>query len=111
MSGHIVHVGATLTCPHMGTVTAITSNTSVMVSGQPVVTMSDTFTVVGCTFLATSPSPQPCLVVKWLVPATRVLVNGKPVILKTSSGICQSAVQAPQGPPNILVTQPRVKGM
>jgi hypothetical protein len=39
------------------------------------------------------------------------LVNGNPVILKTSSGICQSAVQAPQGPPNILVTQPRVKGM
>ena len=33
MSGHIVHVGATLTCPHMGTVTAITSNTRVMVSG------------------------------------------------------------------------------
>ena len=109
MSGHIVHVGATLICPHMGTVTAITSNTRVMVSGQPVVTMSDTFTVAGCAL--SSSSIPPCVLVKWLVPATRVLVNGKPVILKTSSGICQSAVQAPQGPPNILVTQPRVKGM
>ena len=109
MSGHIVHVGSTLTCPHMGTVTAITSNTRVIVSGQPVVTMSDTFTVAGCAL--SSSSTPPCVLVKWLVPATKVLVNGKPVILKTSSGICQSAVPAPQGPPNILVTQPRVKGM
>ncbi|MDH3657593.1 MAG: DUF4280 domain-containing protein [Nitrosopumilus sp.] len=111
MSSEIVQVGATITCPHMGNVTAITSNTRVKVSGQPVVTMSDTFTVAGCTFLATSPSPQPCILVRWLVPATRVRINGQQVILKTSTGICQSAAQAPQGPPNILVTQPRVKGM
>ena len=58
MSGTLVHVGATITCPHMGTVTAITSNTRVFVSGQPVVTVSDTFTVSGCTFIHFSKSFQ-----------------------------------------------------
>jgi hypothetical protein len=111
MSGTVVHVGATITCPHMGTIMAITSNTRVSVSGQSVVTASDTFTVSGCPFLMTTPSPQPCILARWLVPSTRVKVNGQPVILKTSTGICQSALQVPQGPPNILVTQPRVKGM
>lgn len=111
MSGNVVHVGATIMCPHMGTVTAITSNARVFVSGQPVVTVSDTFTVSGCTFLMTTPSPQPCILARWLVPSARILVNGQSAILKTSSGICQSAAQAPQGPPNVLVTQPGVKGM
>jgi hypothetical protein len=48
---------------------------------------------------------------QWVAPATRVKVNGQPAILKTSSGICQSAEQVPQGPPNVVVTQTRVKGM
>jgi hypothetical protein len=44
------------------------------------------------------------------VPATRVFVNGQPVILQTSTGLCQSAEQIPQGPPTIVATQPRVIG-
>jgi hypothetical protein len=48
--------------------------------------------------------------VQWLVPATRVFVNGQPAILQTSAGLCLSAEQIPQGPPVVAVTQPRVIG-
>jgi hypothetical protein len=49
--------------------------------------------------------------VQWLVPATRVTSMGQPVLLQTSVGLCLSPEQAPQGPPSIVSTQPRVVGM
>jgi hypothetical protein len=106
-----MHVGATAICPHGGQITTISTNTRVMVSGgQPVATQPDTYIVAGCAFTVPGPKPQPCVSVKWIVPATRVMVGGKPAILQTSTGICQSAEQLPQGPPNVIMTQMRVKG-
>jgi len=55
--------------------------------------------------------PQPCIRVQWLVPATRVMVNGSPAILQASSGMCFSAEGIPQGPPVVSAVQPRVTGM
>ena len=109
MSGFLLHVGATVICPHGGQVMTISSNSRVRVSGQPVATLSDTYTIVGCPFTVSS-KPQPCVRVQWLAPATRVRVNGQPVILQTSSGICQSAEQVPQGSPIATTTQVRVRG-
>lgn len=109
MPGLLFHVGATAICPHAGQISTISSNTRVQVSGQPVATLSDTFLVAGCAFNVSS-KPSPCIKVQWLAPATRVLVNGQPVILNTSAGLCQSPEQAPQGPPIVTVTQPRVTG-
>lgn len=109
MSGSLFHVGASATCPHGGQVATISSNTRVLVSGQPVATLSDIALVAGCTFAPVK--PQPCVKVQWLVPATRVFINGQPAILQTSLGICQSAEQAPQGPPIVIATQPRVIGV
>jgi hypothetical protein len=103
----LLHVGATAICPHGGQVSVIPSNTRVTVNGQPVATIGDQFMIAGCSFVVGN-VPQPCLQVQWLVPATRVTVNGQPVILQTSSGLCQGA--APQGPPNVIVTQVRVSG-
>jgi hypothetical protein len=48
--------------------------------------------------------------VQWLAPAMRVWVMNELVLLKSSSGMCQSAEQLPQGRPTITVTQARVKG-
>ncbi len=113
MPGTLYHVGAQATCPHAGQATTVSSNTRVLVSGQPVATFTDTTTVAACPFQVPVPGgtkPQPCVTVKWLVPAVRVFVNGQPVLLQTSSGICQSAEQIPQGPPTIVATQPRVIG-
>ncbi len=110
MPGYLLHVGATAICPHGGQVSIISSNTRVLVSSQPVATLNDTFLVAGCAFTIPVGKPQPCIKVQWLVPATRVKVGGQPVILQASTGLCQSAEQIPQGPPNVLVTQLRVKG-
>ena len=108
MPGPIYHVGATAICPHGGQVTTISSNTRVLVNGMPAAVVNDTSIVAGCAFTVPGPKPQPCVKVQWLVPATRVLVNGQPVLLQTSSGLCLSAEQIPQGPPTIVATQTRV---
>lgn len=113
MPGPLFHVGAVATCPHGGPVQVVSTNTRVLVSGTPVATMGDTFTVGGCPFqipVGAGTKPQPCVTAKFLVPALRVLVNGQPAILQTSAGLCQSAEQIPQGPPTIATTQPRVVG-
>lgn len=98
-------------CPHGGSMTTISSNTRVLVSGQPVATMADTSTIAGCPFQIPIPAgtkPQPCVLVQWLVPAVRVTVNGQPPLLQISPGLCKSAEQIPQGPPTITVNQTRV---
>lgn len=110
MAGQLFHVGAQAICPHGGPITTISTNARVLVSGQPVATMADQFLVAGCAFTVPPGKPQPCLKVQWLQPALRVTVLGQPAILRTSVGLCQSPEQIPQGPPTVLVTQPRVSG-
>jgi hypothetical protein len=105
--GTVFHVGAQAICPHGGQVTTIVSSPRVKVSGQPAATLSDTYTVAGCTFMVAQ-KPQPCMSVKWLVPAVRVKAGGQPLILQTSQGLAQSADQIPAGPPTITTTQMRV---
>src|SRR5215204_1771365 len=104
MPGSLVHVGSTILCPHAGQVSVVTTNTRVFVSGQPVATLADIYPIAGC-------NSAVCVIAIWIVPATRVFVNGQPVILKNSVGVCQSAIQSPQGPPNVIVTQSRVDGV
>ena len=113
MSAELYHVSATTLCPHGGNASTISSNTRVKVSGMPVATLSDMTTVAGCPFaiqVGAVTKVQPCVKVQWLTPAVRVKVMGNPVLLKTSTGLCQSAEQIPQGPPNVVVTQVRAKG-
>ena len=110
MSGNILTVGATAVCPHGGSITIVSTNSRVRIEGQPVATLGDTFTVASCTFSLPGPKPQPCVLVRWLQPAGKIRVNGQPVVLQTSSGICQSAEQIPQGPPQIVKTQIKVRG-
>jgi uncharacterized Zn-binding protein involved in type VI secretion len=110
MPGPIFHVGAAAICPHGGQVTVISSNARVMLGGMPAATLGDTYVVAGCAFTVPPGKPQPCVKVQWLVPAARVVINGQPAILQTSTGLCLSPEQAPQGPPTIVATQPRVIG-
>lgn len=111
MPGTLFHVGAQATCLHGAPITAITSNSRVLVSGQPVTTVADQYTIAGCPFIVPIGKPQPCVTVRWLVPASRVMINGQPAILQTSTGLCQSAEQIPQGPPTVVATQTRVLGI
>lgn len=106
MGSPIFHVGAQAICPHGGQVSTVPGNPRVSVGGQPVATMADTYLIAGCAFMVAT-KPQPCMKVQWLVPATRVIVSGQPVILQSSSGLCQSADQIPGGPPSVVMTQLR----
>jgi hypothetical protein len=110
MPGALYHVGVTALCPHAGQVTAITSNTRVLLGGQPATTQADTYTIAGCVFNVSS-SPHPCVKVQWLAPATRVKINGQPAILQTSPGLSLAADQAPQGSPIVVAGQLRVSGV
>ena len=108
MPGFLYHLGASAICPHGGQISVVSANSRVLVNGLQVALVSDFFPVAGCVFTIPGPKPQPCIQARFLVPATRVVINGQPVLIQTSSGLCQSAEQIPQGPPTITATQTRV---
>ncbi len=105
MPGFLLHVGATVMCAHAGQAQPTAPNPRVMVGGQPVVTQTCTYTIVGCLFNISS-VPSPCITGQWITAAMRVLVGSMPVLLQDSQSIC-----TPNGTPmNIIVTQTRVRG-
>lgn len=115
MPGLLLHVMATVQCPHGIPANSPPTQTRVQVLTQPVATTANQFTVVGCPFTVPGPKPQPCVLVKWLMPATRVKILGVPALLApapgTGAGICQSPDQIPNGPPMINQMQSRVVAM
>lgn len=111
MASSPLHMGATIMCSHGASVTVVSTNTRVFVSSQPVATIGDTYAIAGCPFTVPGPKPQPCITARWVVSATRVMVNRQPAILQSSTGICQSAEQIPQGTPNVTMVQIRAKGL
>ncbi|MEU7932401.1 hypothetical protein [Micromonospora echinofusca] len=110
MPGPPLHVGAVVSCPHTGPVTAQTANSRVLVDGLPVLTAADAYPVAGCPFqvpVGAGTKPQPCVRIQWTAPAARVLVNGQPAMLATSVGLGVSAEGVPQGPPTVSGFQVR----
>jgi hypothetical protein len=108
MPGPAVNVGATAMCPHGGQVSIVSSNARVAAGGTPIATLADQFLIAGCAFTIPPGKPQPCVRVQWMTPATRVLINGQPPILQTSTGLALSVEGIPGGPPVVSVTQARV---
>lgn len=100
-------MGGTVTCPHGGQVVPSPSSTRVLLAGMPVVLVPDQCTIAGCAF-AIGPKPSPCLRVQWLAGATRVLIEGRPPLVQSSTGLCLSPEQAPQGPVILAALQARV---
>ena len=85
------------------------SNSRVKVGGGFALLTSDTFPIAGCPFTI-GPAPHPCVTIQWMLPAVRVKVNGTPVLLETSVGLCMAADQVPQGAAIVSGVQIRVKG-
>ena len=125
MPGLLLHLNAGLQCFHMAKATIVPTQPRVVVSGQPITTISSPATpiaaVAGCPFVIPVPpppatKPQPCVTVKWAMPSTRFLVGGFPAALTpppgpgTGPGICQSVEQIPQGAPVVVAVQTRVIG-
>ncbi|MBM9594978.1 hypothetical protein [Roseitranquillus sediminis] len=110
----IINTAATVMCPHGGTVSLSTSQSSVKADGSPVCLETDIHTVSGCPFQVPIPAgtkPQPCVTVRWTAAATQTTVNGIGVLLQSSVGLCYSAEQIPQGPATVSYTQQQAKGL
>ena len=110
----ILTTASTLQCPHAGSVTLSTSNSIATAENAPMLLVTDMHTVSGCPFqvpAGPTTKPQPCVTVRWLVGATQTKVNGTPVLLETSVGLCLSAEQIPQGPPSVVNVQQQAKGI
>lgn len=109
--GTTITSSSTLTCPHGGTVTIASSNTSAKVTEIAAALSTDTFTVAGCPFQlpTTPPTPSPCVKVQWVVTDMQTTVNGTPTLSDASTGLCLSAQQAPQGSVTIVAGQARVQ--
>jgi hypothetical protein len=113
MPGSLLTTADVVQCTHAAAATVQSGNSRVLVGGVSAVISSDTHTVAGCPFTVPGPKPQPCASIRW-VPATRVLIGGRPAVVQnagTGQGICQSGEQIPQGPPTIGAIQPRVRGV
>lgn len=100
-----------VTCMHGGTTTHVPSNVRVKALGSAVLVATDQNAVAACAFTLPSGTSSPCVTVQWTVPATRVKVLGQPVLLQNSVGLGKAATQAPQGPPIVVASQPRVQGL
>lgn len=111
MSVPILTTASTLLCPHGGQVNLSTGNTCMSILGSPALTLSDRHTVSGCPFTLPGGKPQPCVSVQWLAGATQTKVDGVPVLLANSVGLCFSAEQIPQGPPSVVQVQAMAKGL
>ena len=98
-----------LMCPHGGQVQVITTNTRTKAAGDYLARSSDTFMISGCPFNLGGP-PHPCVTVQWVVTALRSKSGGDFHLNDSSVGLCLAADQAPQGPVQIVMAQPRVTG-
>lgn len=117
MPGYLLHAGATVQCTHQAPCVTTPSAPRVFVSGMPVTTVADLWTVTGCLFQIpppVGPTPSPCVRVQWAMPATRIVVGGSPALLQPSPGVgagtCLNAMQVPQGPPVVGQMQLRAIG-
>ena len=107
--GYLLDAGAAITCPHGGTGAATPSATRVTLGGKPPLLVDDIVTISGCS-LNVSGAPSPCLQVQWQMPAMRVKVESKAVLLDSSVGLCVNAASAPQGTALVSGFQTRVQG-
>jgi hypothetical protein len=106
MAGFVVHLGATVMCTHGGQATPTAPNPRVLVSGQPIVTLTAPYVVAGCPFVP-SGGNGPCVTGQWIAGAGRVFAGGAPVVVQAGSSVC-----TPTGTPlMVLATQTRVTAL
>lgn len=102
MPAPILHLGATVLCTHAGQAIPMAPFPRVMVSGQPVVTLTSPYAIAGCALTGT-PVP-PCLTGQFVMGAVRVLAGGAPV-----ATLASPSVSIPAGTPMLpLMAQTRV---
>ena len=96
MPGPILHLGATVLCSHGGQATPTAPVPRVLVSGQPVATITAPYAVAGCPFVP--PAAGPCVTGQWVMGAVRVMALGQPLAIQSGVSMC-----APTGTPMMPV--------
>jgi hypothetical protein len=102
MPAPALHLGAVVTCSHVGTATPAAPFPRVLLSGQPAVTIASPYVIAGCALSGTS--APPCVTGQWLTGAVRVLAGGAPLATMAGTSTCV----APGTPMLPLSAQPRV---
>lgn len=101
-------------CPHGGQVTVNASASRLTVNGAPVVRVGDQHLVSGCQFNIAG-LPQPCVRVVFTGGpgvSLRVTVQGQQIVLaQPGAGMCFDSFGQPKGPPLLLNSQTRVRGV
>jgi hypothetical protein len=91
-------------CQHGGKGQAVpTSEPRVLIEGQPVVVLSNSYAINGCP-LEVVGSPF-CALAQWIIGAVRVMANGVPVLLANSQAVClptRTSVQIAPLPSRVL---------
>jgi hypothetical protein len=97
-----LHLGAVVTCSHAGPATPVAPVPRVLLTGQPVVTLTSPYAITGCAL--TGSGAPPCATGQWLSGAVRVLAGGAPVATLAGGSTC-----IPTGTPMLpLTAQTRV---
>ena len=86
MAGPALHLGAVVTCSHAGPATPLAPFPRVLLSGQPVVTLSSPYAITGCALTGTG--APPCVTGQWISGAVRVLAGGVPVATIAGASTC-----------------------
>lgn len=106
MPGPLLHVGAVVLCSHGGQAQPTVPFPRVLVSGQPIVTITAPYVIAGCVLPPPPAANGPCITATWTVGAGRVFALGQPVLLQSGVAIC-----VPTGTPLLpTVVQTRVIG-
>jgi len=105
MANYMLDSTSTVMCLHGGQAQPVATNPRVKMSGQPIVTQSNSYSIAGCSMPPPNAGNGPCVTAQWTSAATRVKAGGVPVLTKDSQAVC-----APTGTGlNIVNTQLRVK--
>ena len=104
MLNYLLTKRSVITCPHGGMVAHSPMSYGELINGELPLLLNDIYTVVGCPF-SVAGQWSACQRVKWITGSTKRLINGVPVLLNTSTGICESVTGAPQGIAMILSHQ------
>jgi uncharacterized Zn-binding protein involved in type VI secretion len=94
----ILNALASANCPHGSKASFLATSTKVMIEMGPVFITGDQCMIVPCAFTVPTSKPQPCVKGVVVTPASKVLVEGKPVIVQGPADMAQSAEQIPAGP-------------
>ncbi|MDQ6706830.1 MAG: hypothetical protein M3Z85_12755, partial [Acidobacteriota bacterium] len=79
MPGFLLHLGAQVTCAHLGQAQPAVVSPRVTVMGQPIVTIAAPYVVAGCAFPPPPVANGPCVAAQFITAATRITSMGQPV--------------------------------